>query len=57
MGEENCNDESDFDFYAQHFERPMEKNKMEAIQTLIEQNNMKQKKGNSAKKMQMGLEA
>lgn len=42
-GEETNPDEPDYDFYAQHFERPIEQSKMEAIQVLIEQGNKKMK--------------
>jgi hypothetical protein len=58
-GEEANYYEPDFDFYAQHFERPMEKNKMEAIQVLIEQGNKKMKMSSINRKMsaQVGLEA
>jgi hypothetical protein len=45
MEKDPINDE--FEFYAQHFERPMEKNTMEAIQKLIEQANTSQKKGHN----------
>lgn len=55
--EEPALDQPDFEFYAQHFERPINKDKMEAIQTLIEQGCKKQKKSNSSKKMQVGLGA
>lgn len=52
-------EEHDFDFYAQHFQRPIELEKMEAIQTLIEEGQKKKKarassKGRVAK---VGLEA
>jgi hypothetical protein len=39
--------ETDFDFYAQHFERPINKPKMEAIKQLIEHGTKKQKKTNT----------
>ena len=45
MEKDPINDE--FEFYALHFERPMEKNTMEAIQGLIEQVNTSQKKGHN----------
>lgn len=35
--------ETDFDFYAQHFERPINKPRMEAIKQLIEHGTKKQK--------------
>jgi hypothetical protein len=59
VGEETNQDEADFDFYAQHFERPIDKTKMEAIQMLIEQGNRKTKKSTNRKRMatQVGLEA
>jgi hypothetical protein len=59
-GENHSEEGPDFDFYAQHFQRPLEKDKMEAIQTLIEQEiKKKKKKGTTNKKMtaQVGLEA
>jgi hypothetical protein len=56
-GEEPASDKPDFDFYAQHFQRPINKDKMEAIKTLIEQSCKKQKKNNSSKKKQVGLRA
>lgn len=42
-------DNPDFDFYAQHFERPIQKAKMEAIQVVIEEGfkNMKKMKSSS----------
>lgn len=43
-GEIPDDEEPDFDFYAQHFQRPLELSKMEAIQTLIEQEK-KRKRG------------
>jgi hypothetical protein len=59
VGEKTNQDEADFDFYAQHFERPIDKTKMEAIQMLIEQGNRKTKKSTNRKRMatQVGLEA
>jgi hypothetical protein len=57
VGEEPASDKPDFDFYAHHFERPINKDKMETIKTLIEQSCKKQKKNSSSKKMQVGLEA
>lgn len=56
-GEETIIDNPDFEFYAQHFERPINKDKMDAIKTLIEQNCKKPKKSNLNRKMQVGLEA
>jgi ABC-type Fe2+-enterobactin transport system substrate-binding protein len=60
-GEETNQDEadSDFDLYAQHFERPIDKSKMEAITVLIEEGNKKQKKSSANKRMtaQVGLDA
>jgi hypothetical protein len=60
-GEETNQDEadSDFDLYAQHFERPTDKSKMEAITVLIEEGNKKQKKSSANKRMtaQVGLDA
>jgi hypothetical protein len=60
-GEEPAADEQepDFDFYAQHFQRPIEKNKMEAIRVLIEEGNKKMKMGSITRKMtaQVGLDA
>jgi hypothetical protein len=52
-GEETNQDEadSDFDLYAQHFERPIDKSKMEAITVLIEEGNKKQKKSSANKRM------
>jgi hypothetical protein len=38
---------TDFDFYAQHFERPINKPRMEAIKQLIEHGTKKQKKMNT----------
>lgn len=43
-GEEQQQNPDVFEFYAQHFERPIDKSKMEAIKVLIEQGNNKQKK-------------
>jgi hypothetical protein len=59
VGEKTNQDEANFDFYAQHFERPIDKTKMEAIQMLIEQGNRKTKKSTNRKRMatQVGLEA
>jgi hypothetical protein len=48
VSENNTNTEN-FDFYAQHFARPIEKIAMDAIQDLIEQGVMLQKKGSSKK--------
>jgi len=45
MEKDPINDE--FEFYVHHFERPMEKNTMEAIQGLIEKVNTSQKKGHN----------
>jgi anti-sigma28 factor (negative regulator of flagellin synthesis) len=60
-GEEPAADEQepDFDFYAQHFRRPIEKNKMEAIRVLIEEGNKKMKMGSITRKMtdQVGPDA
>jgi hypothetical protein len=60
-GEEDTQNttDADFDFYAQHFEMPLEKNKMEAIKVLIEHSASMQKKGASQKKgtVQVGLDA
>jgi hypothetical protein len=50
-GEEINHAETDFDFYAQHFERPIDKSKMEAVQVLIEQGNKKLKKSSTNRKM------
>jgi hypothetical protein len=47
IAKEPTNGDFEFEFYAQHFERPMEKNTMEAIQELIEQGNISQKKGHN----------
>jgi len=57
--EEINQDKTDFDFYAQHFERPIDESKMEAIQVLIEQGNKKLKKSSINRKMtaQVGLDA
>lgn len=55
MGEDTNQDEADFDFYAQHFERPIEKSKMEAIH-IIEQGNKKPKKS-TGWLLRWGLEA
>jgi hypothetical protein len=46
---DNTQNPSDFDLYAQHFDNPLDKSKMEAIQVLIEQGVKMQKKGNSQK--------
>jgi hypothetical protein len=58
-GEEVTQNTTDFDYYAQYFQRPMEKNKMEAIKILIEEGGNKQKKGATLMKAatQVGLEA
>jgi hypothetical protein len=58
-GEEINQDEADFDFFARHFERPIDKTKMEAIQMLIEHGNRKTKKSTNSKRMaaRVGLEA
>lgn len=40
-----------FDFFAQHFEKPISKGKMEAIKFLVEQGNAQKKKAKSATKM------
>lgn len=49
-GEEQQQNPDDFEFYAQHIERPIDKSKMEAIKVLIEQGSNKQKKGLNYKK-------
>jgi hypothetical protein len=56
-GEDPATEKPDFDFYAQHFARPINKDKMDAITTLIEQRCKKQKKASSNRKMQVGLDA
>jgi hypothetical protein len=56
-GEATATDDPDFDFYAQHFQRPITKDKMDAIQTLIEDNRKKKNKSTPNKKTQVGLEA
>lgn len=58
-GEESSEEEHDFDFFAQHFQRPLKLCKMQAIQTLIEQEK-KKKKGRIANRKagtEVGLEA
>jgi hypothetical protein len=45
LGVEKDHTNDEFEFYAQHFARPMEKDTMEAIQGLIEQAHANQKKG------------
>jgi hypothetical protein len=57
-GENPREEGADFDFYAQHFQRPLDQTKMEAIQMLIEQENKKRKKSTTNKRMaaQVGLE-
>jgi hypothetical protein len=48
-GEEQQHNTDDFEFYARHFERPLDKSKMEAIQVLIEQGIKTHMKGNNRK--------
>lgn len=43
--DDNNQNDTKFDFYAQHLDRPIDKPKMEAITVLIEQGANKQKKG------------
>jgi hypothetical protein len=59
VGDETNTDELEYDFYAQHFERPIEQSKMEAIQVLIEQGNTKMKKGSNMERRtaEVGLDA
>jgi hypothetical protein len=58
-GDETNTDELNYDFYAQHFERPIEQSKMEAIQVLIEQGNKKMRKGSNMERRtaEVGLDA
>jgi hypothetical protein len=58
-GEEQQHNTDDFEFYAQHFERPLDKSKMEAIQVLIEQGTKTHMKENNRKstKVAPGLTA
>lgn len=51
--------ETDFDFYAQHFERPVKQITMEAIKILTEEGTKKQTKAGGTKKMtaKVGTEA
>lgn len=58
-GDDTNTDEPDYEFYAQHFERPIELSKMEAIQELIEQGSKKKKKGSTAgrRTAEVGLDA
>lgn len=58
-GDDTNTDEPDYEFYAQHFERPIELSKMEAIQELIEQGSKKKKKGSTTgrRTAEVGLDA
>jgi hypothetical protein len=58
-GDESNPDEPDYEFYAQHFERPIELSKMQAIKTLIEQGNKRMQKSNIRGTMaaEVGLDA
>lgn len=59
ISEENNQNSADLDFYTQHFEKPIDKTKMEAFKVLIEEDAKKEKKGSFQKKATVapGLEA